>query len=106
MGKPPARVAGPDCSDILETSSLRRLLMIEKIKSPDGAHEYSIIHRGDTPPEKFQRDYWNLVQRALDEVFHSSVQSMGVLRKRMEKASADTQTAFYHADPFEVAADL
>jgi hypothetical protein len=68
--------------------------------------EYEIVGRGSTPSKSFKDNYWVCVERALERAFHSDPSSAERLRKKVDKASADTQTAFYHADPFEVAADL
>ncbi|MBR0871282.1 hypothetical protein JQ633_13010 [Bradyrhizobium tropiciagri] len=78
--------------------------MIENTKSAEG--EYKILERGDALPEDFKNEYWEQVKRILREVFDSKPSAADDLRKDVNAASPDTQTAFYHADPFEVAADL
>jgi hypothetical protein len=78
--------------------------MPEQVTSPEG--EYSVIRRGEQLPEDFKQDYWMRVKRALREVFGKDPRQAERLRESVENASADTQTAFYHADPFDVAADL
>jgi hypothetical protein len=50
--------------------------------------------------------YWGRVKRALQHVFQKDPTRADELRKRVDGAPPDTQTAFYHADPFEIAADL
>lgn len=78
--------------------------MIEHMKSAEG--EYEILGRGDTLSKEFKSEYWDLVERTLKEVFDSAPSVAKGLRDEVDEASPDTQAAFYHADPFEVAADL
>jgi hypothetical protein len=42
----------------------------------------------------------------LKKVFQSDPLPAKTLREKVDEAPAETQTIFYHADPFEVAADL
>ena len=78
--------------------------MPEQVTSPEG--EYSVIRRGEELPEDFKEDYWKRVKRTLREVFGKDPGQAERLREHVKNAPADTQTAFYHADPFDVAADL
>ena len=79
--------------------------MIEKVVSEEG--EYEIVGRGSALPKSFNKDdYWERVELTLEKVFHSDPFAAKRLRRKVDGAKADTQTAFYHADPFEVAADL
>lgn len=78
--------------------------MIERIVSPEG--EYDVIQRGTAPPPELKDGYWERVRRALQDVFGADPGLAEPVRRNLEQQPADTQTAFYHADPFEVAADL
>ncbi|MCA6121701.1 hypothetical protein J6500_07270 [Bradyrhizobium sp. WSM 1704] len=78
--------------------------MIAEIKSPEG--NYEIVRRGEPLNEQFKNEYWRRVKDIMTDVFRSDSSVADDLRKNVDGASPDTQTAFYHADPFEVAADL
>ena len=78
--------------------------MIDRVKSAEG--DYEVVGRGDTPSEQFKNEYWRRVERTLKEVFDTNPVVAKQLRDRVDDAPSGTQTAFYHADPFEVAADL
>jgi hypothetical protein len=79
--------------------------MIDQMRSQEG--DYGVLRQGELPPPHYVNEYWHRVRRALREVFqYSNEDDVEVLRTEVEKASMDTQTIFYHADPFEVAADL
>ncbi len=77
--------------------------MVEIMKSPEG--EYRVVSRGERPPVDHDQ-YWERVKRALQHVFGKDPAPADQLRQKVNDALPDTQTAFYHADPFEVAADL
>jgi hypothetical protein len=78
--------------------------MADHIKSSEG--DYGVIRGGEKPDDQFKGYFWERVKRALDAVFEKNPDLAEAARERVERAPADTQTAFYHADPFEVAADL
>lgn len=79
--------------------------MPEPVTSSEG--RYDIVRPGEALPDDFKREYWRRVRRALIEVFHGDPSLADRLRDKVENdASPDTRTIFYHADPFEVAADL
>ena len=77
--------------------------MVERMQSAEG--EYGVVGRGETPPI-VREHYWGRVKRALQQIFGADPTPADELRKRVEAAPRDTHTAFYHADLFEVAADL
>jgi hypothetical protein len=78
--------------------------MVEQIKSPEG--DYWVLRPDEPLPEEFVSDYWERVSRTLVEVFHSDGGRAAALRQKVRAAPLETQAAFYHADPLEVAADL
>jgi hypothetical protein len=60
-------------------------------------------------PEAVRDEYWGVVKRVLVHVFHDDAQKADIARTRLEdfeRGAGEPQTFFYHADPFEVAADL
>lgn len=66
-----------------------------------------VIPPTETPPKEFRDQYWSTVVRTLKEVFDvGSTEDLDRLREKVDEAPAATQTAFYHAEPFDVAADL
>ena len=80
--------------------------MIDRMTTPEGEDEYGIVRRDEPPSEQFKDEYWWRVERTLQEVFRSDPSAARERRKLVDGASPETQTIFYHADPFEVAADL
>lgn len=59
------------------------------------------------PPQDAGRDlYWTVVEAALAEVFQEDVAPARRLRADLAAAPAAEQDLFYHAEPFDVAADL
>ena len=78
--------------------------MIERVSSSEG--EYHVIRPGEALSEDFRDEYWGRVKRTLQRVFHGNPTDADRLRDKINAAPEETQTIFYHADPFEVAADL
>ena len=79
--------------------------MPEQVTSPEA--DYRVIARGEYPSPQDIATYWSLVKRALRDVFEVDDDApVNALRDKVNAQNADTQTVFYHADPFEVAADL
>ncbi|HXZ00633.1 MAG TPA: hypothetical protein VEI03_11575 [Stellaceae bacterium] len=68
----------------------------------------SISDPRDLGPDEM-RKYWNRVQKTLTDVFKISdreaAKAVGELQERLHKTEPDAQLHFYHADPFQVAAD-
>jgi len=80
--------------------------MIKQIKGEEGSDGYGIVERGEAPPDSFKNEYWGLVEGALEKVFGEDAFHAEQFRQEIDQTPPDTQTAFYHTDPFWVAADL
>ena len=77
--------------------------------------DYRIIGPDEALSETFRNAYWVHVKQVLRDVFHGDEKEADAARERLEKFEKQKktkgqrpqpQTIFYHADPFEVAADL
>jgi hypothetical protein len=79
----------------------------------DGDDAFSGDYRTVAPDQllskTFRDAYWARVKQALRDVFRGDEKEADGARKRLddfEELKGQPQTIFYHADPFEVAADL
>lgn len=76
------------------------------LQIPSNEGNYGVIGRDEVPSDKIKDDFWHEVKRTLQEVFGKDGEPADRLRTKLQDAAADTQTAFYHSAPFNVAADL
>lgn len=51
-------------------------------------------------------EFWQVVGRALEHVFHGNPADAHQLRQEIDSLSDEEQLLFYHAEPLDVAADL
>jgi len=82
--------------------------MVERLDSYEG--KYDVIRRGEVPPAAVSAPFWKKVDQTLQHVFQKSDAESrrlaGQLQEKLNEAGPDAQTAFYNADPLNVAADL
>jgi hypothetical protein len=51
-------------------------------------------------------EFWRVVERTLENVFNGNPADARQLRQEIDTLSDEEQLLFYHAEPFDVAADL
>lgn len=76
-----------------------------------GQSEGQVVPRGYRLPQDVQDRYWDIVRQTLEKVFGvlpaDALRMINDLRQRIaDLRQPETETVFYHAEPFDVAEDL
>jgi hypothetical protein len=79
----------------------------DNVTSPTAETSFVSVH--ERLPAAVRDEYWANVKAILVKVFHHDAQAADAARESIEsfeQEKGQPLTIFYHADPFEVAADL
>jgi hypothetical protein len=83
-----------------------------RTSSPGGGQsEGQVAPRGYRLPQAAQDQYWEIVKQTLEKVFGidpaEALRRVNELRQKIsDLKKPETETVFYHAEPFDVAEDL